>query len=175
MGRRRVKAIISAESESLVTVTTCINGARMYVPPTLIFPRRNFSHLLVKGALLRSVFPCQPSGWSLHLQCQTHTKWASLLVLNGHNSHKKLCLHRQHKSQPHNHYLYSSIYHAETIACRQDIHTNSKAPLQGEGGDISLSKAVPASHTLQHSWAVFQGSNWRKMLYIASEQLRYIL
>ena len=62
-GKRQVGSVTSAERGSLVTVVACMSAGGTYVPPMMIFPRKNFTELLTKGAPPGTVFTCQPSGW----------------------------------------------------------------------------------------------------------------
>lgn len=127
-GKRQVAAISSAERGSLVTVVTCMSATGNFVPPMLIFPRKNLSSQLMRGAPPGSISACHPSGW---IQSQLFTDWFQhflgkvkptaespvLLILDGHYSHSRnldvinlarenhvsiLCLppHASHKMQP---------------------------------------------------------------------------
>lgn len=90
-------ALSSAERGSLVTV---MSAGGTFIPPMLIFPRKNMTHLLMKGAPPGAIGRCHPSGW---IQSNLFTDWLRhfiektkptkedpvLLILDGHNSHTK--------------------------------------------------------------------------------------
>jgi hypothetical protein len=56
-GRHQVGSITSAERGSLITVVVCMSTVGTYVPPMLIFPRKNFSEQLVR-VLLQERYSC---------------------------------------------------------------------------------------------------------------------
>ena len=127
-GKRQVATISSAERGSLVTVVTCMSASGNFVPPMMIFPRKNLNSQLMRGAPPGSIAACHPSGW---IQSHLFTEWFQhfldkvkpttespvLLILDGHYSHSRnldvinlarenhvciLCLppHATHKMQP---------------------------------------------------------------------------
>lgn len=127
-GKRQIGALTSAERGSLVTCVLCMSASGNYVPPLLIFPRKNASELIKKGAPPGSIFAFHPSGW---IQTDIFTQWFNhftdyvrpsaenpvLLLLDGHHTHTRnldvivaarenhvtlLCLppHTTHKMQP---------------------------------------------------------------------------
>lgn len=99
-GKRQIGALSSAERGSLVTVVCCMSAGGTFIPPLLIFPRKNMSDTLMKGAPPGSIGRCHPSGW---IQSNLFTDWLRhfiektkptekdpvLLILDGHNSHTK--------------------------------------------------------------------------------------
>lgn len=99
-GRKQVGAMSSAERGSLVTIITCMNAAGLFVPPAIIFPRKNMNVQLMKGAPPGSISFCHPSGW---IQTNLFTEWFQhflvkvkptaydpvLLVLDGHTTHTR--------------------------------------------------------------------------------------
>ncbi|XP_046677318.1 uncharacterized protein LOC124365384 [Homalodisca vitripennis] len=99
-GKRQVGALSSAERGSLVTVICCMSAGGTFIPPMLIFPRKNMTDLLMKGAPPGAIGRCHPSGW---IQSNLFTDWLRhfiektkptkedpvLLILDGHNSHTK--------------------------------------------------------------------------------------
>ncbi|XP_069671659.1 uncharacterized protein [Periplaneta americana] len=118
----------SAERGSLITIVLCMSAGGTYVPAMFIFPRKNFSPLLMKGAPPGSIADCHPSGW---IQTDLFKKWflhfvekvkptredPALLIFDGHYSHTRnlqlidcarennvtlICLppHSTHKLQP---------------------------------------------------------------------------
>lgn len=127
-GKRQIGSLTAAERGSLVTVITCMSAGGNFVPPLIIFPRKNMNNQLMKGAPPGSIGDCHPSGW---VQTHIFTKWFKhfldttkptkespiLLILDGHSTHNRnidtitlarenyvdiLCLppHSSHKIQP---------------------------------------------------------------------------
>ena len=127
-GKRQVGALKASERGALVTVVTCMNATGMYVPPMLVFPRKNMKPELLNGAPPGTIAKCHPSGWIQH---DLFTAWLQhfikhikpskddpiVLILDGHYSHTRnidlidlarenyihiLCLppHSTHKIQP---------------------------------------------------------------------------
>lgn len=99
-GKRQVGAMSAAERGSLVTVVCSMSAGGTFIPPLLIFPRKNMTDILMKGAPPRAIGRCHPSGW---IQGYLFTDWLKhfnektkpskddpvLLLLDGHNSHTK--------------------------------------------------------------------------------------
>lgn len=127
-GKRQVAAISSVERGSLVTAVTCMGASGIFVPPMLIFPRKNWTARLMTGAPAGCIGACHPSGW---IQSYLFTDWFKhfikhtrpseespvLLILDGHYSHSRnldvlnlarenhvsiVCIppHTSHKLQP---------------------------------------------------------------------------
>jgi len=128
-GKKEVATIVaSAERGKLITVIVCMNAAGMYVPPLIIWPRKNMKEELMDGAPPGSIWACHPSGW---IQLDIFSMWFDhfikhtaptadnpvLLVLDGHTSNTRnilllekarenhvsiICLppHSSHKMQP---------------------------------------------------------------------------
>lgn len=127
-GKRQIGSLTSAERGSLVTIVPCMSAGGEFVPPLVIFPRKNMNEQLLKGAPPGTIASCHPSGW---IQTNIFTKWFRhfvdvtkpsaespvLLFLDGHATHKRnidiinlaranhvtiLCLppHCSHKIQP---------------------------------------------------------------------------
>lgn len=98
-GRKQVGAITSAERGSNVTVVCCMNAAGSYVPPFMIFPRKNMKNELVDEAPTGTVGVAQKNGW---MSTEIFVKWLHhfqsfvkashddkvLLIVDGHASHK---------------------------------------------------------------------------------------
>lgn len=99
-GKRQIGALSSAERGSLVTVVCSMSAGGTFVPPLLIFPRKNMTETLMKGSPPGSIGKCHPSGW---IQANLFTDWFKhfiqktkptendpiLLILDGHNTHTK--------------------------------------------------------------------------------------
>ncbi|CAK1581025.1 unnamed protein product [Parnassius mnemosyne] len=99
-GKKQIGAMSSAERGTLITVVTCMSPAGIFVPPMMIFPRKNNSDLLKKGSPEGSIIRVHPSGW---IQTHLFTQWfehfidyvkpsessSVLLLFDGHFSHTK--------------------------------------------------------------------------------------
>lgn len=127
-GKKQIGAITSAERGSTITVVFCFNAIGQYVPPLIIFPRKNMKIELMNGAPPSSIYACHQSGW---IQQEIFVQWLHhfieftkpteedpvILILDGHYSHTKnlevvnvarahhvviICLppHSTHKMQP---------------------------------------------------------------------------
>lgn len=66
-GKKQVAAMTSSERGNLVTIVTCMNAPDTFVPPLIVFPRKNMKEELLDGAPAGSISACHPSGW-----IQTH-------------------------------------------------------------------------------------------------------
>ena len=64
--------LTTAERGNLTTVVTCMNATETYLPPLIVFPRKNMKVELVDGASAGSISACHPSGW---IQTDIFTKW----------------------------------------------------------------------------------------------------
>lgn len=99
-GKRQVAALTSAERGGLMTVIAAMSASGVFVPPMIIFPRKNMNQQLMKGAPPGSVGVCHPSGW---VQTNLFSQWfvhfikfskpseesPILLILDGHNTHTR--------------------------------------------------------------------------------------
>jgi hypothetical protein len=97
-GKRQVASLSSAERGALATVVTCMIASGLFVPPLLIFPRKNMKSELLDGAPPGTTGTCLTSGW---IQTQSFTQWFThfisivkpttddpiILVLDCHYSH----------------------------------------------------------------------------------------
>ncbi|KAJ4427127.1 hypothetical protein ANN_24743 [Periplaneta americana] len=96
----QVCAVTAAERGSLVTVICSMSAGGSYVPPMLIFPRKNMTDTLKRGAPAGCKGRAHPSGW---VQNHLFTAWFEhyvaktvptetspvLLILDGHYSHTR--------------------------------------------------------------------------------------
>lgn len=100
-GRKQVGAITSAERGSHVTVVCAMSSNGNYVPPALIFARKNLKQELGDNVPPGTLLLAQESGWMTgpvflkYLEhFQKHTKAnvddKILLIVDGHSSHKYL-------------------------------------------------------------------------------------
>jgi len=62
-GKRQIISLQSAERGSLVTVVTCMSPIGPFIPPLLVFPRKNIKEELMSGSPPGSCHACHPSGW----------------------------------------------------------------------------------------------------------------
>jgi len=62
-GKRQISSLQSAERGSLVTVVNCISPTGHFIPPLLVFPRKNMKQELMNGTPPGSIHACHPSGW----------------------------------------------------------------------------------------------------------------
>lgn len=99
-GKRQIGALTSTERGSLITVSMCMSADGVFVPPMVIFPRKNCNEQLKKGAPPGTLFKFHPSGW---IQMDLFTAWFDhfieyirpsetnpvLLILDGHNTHTR--------------------------------------------------------------------------------------
>ncbi|CAH2006682.1 unnamed protein product [Acanthoscelides obtectus] len=99
-GKRQVAALTASERGALVTIVTCMNAVGRYIPPMLVFPRKNMKPELLNGAPPGSVARCHPSGW---IQQDIFIDWLRhfilhvkpseseqvVLILDGHYSHSR--------------------------------------------------------------------------------------
>lgn len=146
-GKRQIASLTSAERGSLITLIVAMSAAGQYVPPMMIFPRKNRNDQLMRGAPPGSIYAVHPSGW---VQQNLFTDWMKhfidfikptaespvLLVLDGHYSHTRnidvinlarqnyisiisLPPHATHKLQPLDKTFMGSfkVYYSEEIRC----------------------------------------------------------
>ncbi|KAJ4429070.1 hypothetical protein ANN_26071 [Periplaneta americana] len=97
-GKRQVGALTSAERGATITVIACMSASGHFVPPAVIFPRKNMSDQLMRGSPPGAVGFAHPSGW---VQSNIFAQWLMhfiekvapkeespvLLILDGHYSH----------------------------------------------------------------------------------------
>ncbi|KAJ8935558.1 hypothetical protein NQ318_019542 [Aromia moschata] len=154
-GKRQIGALTSAERGSLITVVMCMSATGNFIPPLIIFPRKNSNEQLKKGAPPGSIFAFHPSGW---IQTNLFTTWFNhfvektrpskdnpvLLILDGHHTHAKnldvvniarnsfvtiisIPPHTSHKMQPLDKTVMGAlkIYYNEEI--RTFLRTNARA------------------------------------------------
>lgn len=71
-GKREVHKLSSAERGALVTIVTCMSASGQFIPPLMVFPRKNMKAELLDGAPPGTIGGCHPSGW---IQPELFTKW----------------------------------------------------------------------------------------------------
>lgn len=97
-GAKQVEAFSSTEKGSFVTAVLCMGAGGDFIPPYLIFPRKNTNDLLEKGAPPGTKIICHQSGW---FQTNIFSQWLQdfiqavkptetdpvLVILDGHHTH----------------------------------------------------------------------------------------
>jgi hypothetical protein len=97
-GKKQVGKIVSGEKGETITAVVCISASGVFLPPMLVFPRKNFNNRLLYGAPPGTVGSASPSGWintEIYLSWLKHFVQYSgakpenkvLLVLDNHQSH----------------------------------------------------------------------------------------
>jgi hypothetical protein len=93
-GKKEVAMLSSLKRGVIVTVVTCMSASGIFVPPFLVFLRKNMKLGLMNGTPPGTIGVCHLSGW---IQLEIFTKWFHfienvkpspdnlvLLVLDGH-------------------------------------------------------------------------------------------
>lgn len=99
-GRKQVGSLSSAERGQTITVEICVSAAGIYMPPTLIFPRKRMKAELLNNSAPGTTSYCNSSGWMttdifvLWFKRFIQFSGASkdnpvLLLLDGHATHTK--------------------------------------------------------------------------------------
>lgn len=72
-GKKQIAALTSGERGALITIVACMSASGSFVPPLVIFPSKNMSEQLKKGAPPPgTIFAAHPSGW---IQINSFTQW----------------------------------------------------------------------------------------------------
>lgn len=100
-GKRCVATLTSAEKGRTVTVICCVNGAGMYIPPMMIFPRVRMKPELIDKAPNGTIGVATKTGWVNeekflqwfdhfinHVQPKSRDR-PVILIMDGHSSHTK--------------------------------------------------------------------------------------
>lgn len=99
-GKKRIEKLTAQKRGKLITIVTGMNSTGLFVPPLIIFPRKNMKAELLNGAPLGSIARCHPSGW---IQSEIFNAWLKhfiesthpspddpvMLILDGHYSHTR--------------------------------------------------------------------------------------
>ncbi|XP_039304742.1 uncharacterized protein LOC105194808 isoform X3 [Solenopsis invicta] len=99
-GKRQIGLLTADDRESLITVICSMSAGGTFIPPMIIFPRKNMIDIVMKGAPAGSIGRCHPSGW---VQTHLFTEWFEhfikntnptkespiLLILDGHYAHTR--------------------------------------------------------------------------------------
>lgn len=71
--KKQIVALTSGERGALIMIVACMNASGpSFMPPLVIFPRKNMSEQLKKGAPPGTIFAMHPSGW---IQMNSFTQW----------------------------------------------------------------------------------------------------
>jgi len=70
--KRQVSPAQSAERGSLVTVVNCTSTTGHFIPPLLVFPRKNMKQEVMNGTPPGSIHVCHPSEW---IQSEIFSQW----------------------------------------------------------------------------------------------------
>jgi len=100
-GAKQVGKMTSGEKGKTVTTVCCMSASGTFVPPFLIFPRKNMTDTLMHGAPAGAVGCASPNGW---IDSDIFVRWLNhfithvkpsqtdrhVIVLDGHCSHKTI-------------------------------------------------------------------------------------
>jgi hypothetical protein len=100
-GAKQVGKMTSGEKGKTVTTVCCMNAGGTYIPPILIFPRKNMAQSLMNGAPIGALGFPSPNGWIdadifvqwlKHFICHVRPSIIDrhLIILDGHCSHKSI-------------------------------------------------------------------------------------
>jgi hypothetical protein len=127
-GKKQIGTLSAQERGALMTIVTCMSPAGIFIPPLIVFPRKNMKPELLNGTPPGTIARCHKSGW---IQSNIFTDWVQhfidyvkptpedpvVLILDGHGTHVRnidvilkarengviiVCLppHTSHKLQP---------------------------------------------------------------------------
>jgi hypothetical protein len=99
-GKRQIVSQTSGERGGLITVIVAMSASGQFIPPLIIFPRRNMNNELMRGSPPGAVGVAHPSGW---IQAHIFTQWfmhflekvkssensPALLILDSYYSHTR--------------------------------------------------------------------------------------
>ena len=97
-GQKQVGKLVSAEKGKTITAVGSISASGIYIPPMLIFPRKNFVQILMKDCPTEFFGVCSPSGW---INSDLFVSWLHHFVKHTHASkeNKVLLILDNHSSQ----------------------------------------------------------------------------
>jgi len=101
VGCKQVGRMVSQEKGATTTVVCAMSPSGVYVPPMMLFKRKNMNKNLMKGATPGAVGVPSPTGWMdttifvkylKHFICHVRPSKSNpcLVILDGHASHKSL-------------------------------------------------------------------------------------
>lgn len=62
-GLKQLNQVTSGERGELVTLLVCISATGTFIPPVMVFPRKNFKQHMITGAPAGTMGLAHPSGW----------------------------------------------------------------------------------------------------------------
>jgi len=71
-GKHHISSLQSTEWRSLATVITCMSPSGNFMPPLLVFPKKDMKQELMNGTLPGSIHLFPPSGW---IQNEIFSQW----------------------------------------------------------------------------------------------------
>jgi hypothetical protein len=71
-GKRQIAALASAERGGLMTVIVAMSASGHFIPPQIIFPRKNMNNQQMRGSPPGAVGVVHPSGW---VQAHIFAQW----------------------------------------------------------------------------------------------------
>jgi len=75
--KRQISSVQSAKRGPLVTIVNCMSPTGHFIPPLLVFPRKNMKPELMNDTPPGSIHACHPSGW---IQSEILTQWFLLFI-----------------------------------------------------------------------------------------------
>jgi len=101
IGAKHVGKMTNGEKSKTITTLCCTSAGGTFVPPMLIFPRKNMAESLMNGASSGAVGYASPNGWidggifvmwMKHFICHVNPSTTNrhVIILDGHCSHKTL-------------------------------------------------------------------------------------
>jgi hypothetical protein len=71
-GKRQIASLTSAERGGLMTVIVVMSASGQFIPPLIIFSRKNINKQLMRDSPAGAVGVAHPSGW---VQAHIFTQW----------------------------------------------------------------------------------------------------
>ncbi|GFO05921.1 tigger transposable element-derived protein 6 [Plakobranchus ocellatus] len=107
-GCKQVGKVVSQERGELVTVCAIVSAAGTSIPPVLVFPRKNYKDIFMRGGTEEALGLANPSGWMnidlLQNVLKHFVKHARpaidhqvVLVMDNHESHMSLAAREMQK------------------------------------------------------------------------------
>jgi len=107
-GKRQICSLKSAERGSRVTVVNCMSPTGHFIPPLLVFPRKNMKQELMNGTPPGSSHMCHHSGWT---HSEIFSQWFLHFI-----KHKKLTKEDPIILVPDRHYSHTRNLEVITLA-----------------------------------------------------------
>ena len=71
-GKRQISSLHSSERGSLLTFIICMSPTGHFIPPLLVFQRKNVKQEMMNGTPPGSIHACHPSGW---IESEIFSRW----------------------------------------------------------------------------------------------------